>query len=665
METLETFDDLEKNKIEKMLGFFAVVSMRVNIGIAMTCMVNSTAVTINQMKSDISIHNDSIPKINTNSDVLIQSDSTSKITMKPEISSYLTESSIKVKEERSKCSGNTNDKNQPLVNDYGGTLIWSPSIQGWVFSSGFYGCLIAMLPSGYLADTQSPKLLLTIAVICYLSGTALTPVLALYGGWMPLFVDRLIMGMGDGIAIPAINKMVTFWIPVEEKSTAATIYTTGFSLATIIGVPFFAYLCGTPFGWPAIFYICAIFGGIWAVIWHFFSSTSPYECRYITEKEKRYLLSKPELRKQERAQKLQIPFRDIFTSPAFLSLVGCAFTSNIVVTFIHLYLPTFYKEVLFLSPVDNGIFGAIPPICEMIFRFALSILMDFLKQRKILSPTAAVKISQALSGFTIPVLFIALSYVASCDRPFVTLALFCGITMANSAIAAGFFTSLLSIAPAFTGIICSSTFVIGMTSRVLTPAIVPLFVKMGTLEEWRPFFFIIAGSSVNSTEIITTQTQNLNQTHIQIRAKRQWGGCGYGGCGYGGCGPNGCGGGCGPNGCGGGCGPNGCGGGLSCGPNGCGFGPGCSGSPCGGSMNCPYGVCGSMFLAPASDADWRIDVVLAVCPGVPLPVSGEEVVTVTTIMGVSEQDIGEGKEDMPSSSKGFPKFLRLNLTRLL
>lgn len=116
--------------------------------------------------------------------------------------------------------------------------------------------MITIVPAGYLADTQSPKTLVTIAAIIYIIGTAATPFLAVNSGWVLLFICRILMGLGDGLTIPAISKLVTLWIPIEEKSTAVTIYTSGFPLASIIGVPIFAYLCSTSFQWPSIFYLC-------------------------------------------------------------------------------------------------------------------------------------------------------------------------------------------------------------------------------------------------------------------------------------------------------------------------------------------------------------------------------------------------------------------------
>lgn len=119
--------------------------------------------------------------------------------------------------------------------------------------------------------------------------------------------------------------------------------------------------------------------------------------------------------------------------------------------------------------------------------------MDRLKQQKVLSPTTACKLSQGLcryffkiivgdkalfsAGCMVTILFVLLAYLPDCEQPYVTLAIFCGIALSLSFSSSGFFTSMLSIAPLFTGLISSATMVAGITARVLTPLIVSFFNK--------------------------------------------------------------------------------------------------------------------------------------------------------------------------------------------
>lgn len=99
-------------------------------------------------------------------------------------------------------------------------------------------------------------------MLCTLS----LPLLAQRFGFAAVFLSRFLMGLGEvsarpstaeppqGLILPSINKLIGNWIPLEELSTAASIYTTGNQMAGGIGAPLTAALCGTRFRWPAIFY---------------------------------------------------------------------------------------------------------------------------------------------------------------------------------------------------------------------------------------------------------------------------------------------------------------------------------------------------------------------------------------------------------------------------
>jgi ACS family sodium-dependent inorganic phosphate cotransporter-like MFS transporter 5 len=60
----------------------------------------------------------------------------------------------------------------------------------------------------------------------------------------------------------------------------------------VIALPLGGYLCVNGFGggWPSIFYIFGIAGVVWFVVWMILAGASPSEHRFISEKEKDYIL---------------------------------------------------------------------------------------------------------------------------------------------------------------------------------------------------------------------------------------------------------------------------------------------------------------------------------------------------------------------------------------
>lgn len=110
--------------------------------------------------------------------------------------------------------------------------------------------------------------------------------------------------------------MIARWYPPEERSTVVAIYTAGNQLASIIGMPFNAWLCQHKEfldGWPSIFYLAGAnislrvsnfgyahfliffslvsggFGLIWSLIWVSVVRNSPEKSRKISAVEKQYI----------------------------------------------------------------------------------------------------------------------------------------------------------------------------------------------------------------------------------------------------------------------------------------------------------------------------------------------------------------------------------------
>uniref|UniRef100_A0A7E4UR78 MFS domain-containing protein n=1 Tax=Panagrellus redivivus TaxID=6233 RepID=A0A7E4UR78_PANRE len=448
-----------------LLGLFSFSIMRMNIAIGMTCMVNSTAVT--QLALENQPHNHSAPHVS-----LVDLAHAKKKIHVPQ-----------------KCG--VSDDGQKIVNDYGGTFVWDAQTQGFIFAAAFYGSMITLVPGGVLADIWSPVWLLHIAAIILTVVTGLTPYVATELGPGSVFALRFLMGLGEGLILPSFNKLVTQWIPNEEKSTAISIYTSGNQIGGIVGVPFFAYLCGTRLQWPAIFYASCVAGATWLFLWNRLFSPSPKDCKRMTNRERAYLNSCPELKTSQKNNKFSIPGKAMFLSMAFWSLIACSFATNMMATLMQTYIPTFVKEVMFLNPVDNGLFSAASPLAQFFAKIFWSIFIDNMKLKG-LHPSVAVKISQSLTSYGTGIMLILIGYYSDCESPKLTLVLLILLGVFLSTATSGFFTAMVSMAPSYTGILTSISFIFAVTGRASVTFVVPYFNKTGALEEWRSVFIVVA-----------------------------------------------------------------------------------------------------------------------------------------------------------------------------
>ncbi len=78
-----------------------------------------------------------------------------------------------------------------------GPLVWNSDQQGLVFSALGWGGMLSAIPSGWLADRYGPKNLLFANGVVNVIGVLLTPITALRGGFLALFVLRFIIGAGQ------------------------------------------------------------------------------------------------------------------------------------------------------------------------------------------------------------------------------------------------------------------------------------------------------------------------------------------------------------------------------------------------------------------------------------------------------------------------------------
>uniref|UniRef100_A0A914CRG5 Major facilitator superfamily (MFS) profile domain-containing protein n=1 Tax=Acrobeloides nanus TaxID=290746 RepID=A0A914CRG5_9BILA len=134
---------------------FVAVNMRTNIGIAMVCMVNSTAYTSHK-------------SVNISSSIAPRNPECQKPVSPDEVEDL----------------------------GYHGTYLWTPEMQGALISSTSYGSLITIMFAGLIADTYGPRLACLSALFLYTIMTLLSPMIADLN-YYAFLVARSIMGLSE------------------------------------------------------------------------------------------------------------------------------------------------------------------------------------------------------------------------------------------------------------------------------------------------------------------------------------------------------------------------------------------------------------------------------------------------------------------------------------
>ncbi|CAI5449098.1 unnamed protein product [Caenorhabditis angaria] len=183
------------------------------------------------------------------------------------------------------------------------------------------------------------------------------------------------------------------------------------------------------------------------------------------------------------------------TSAPFWAQLLCQFTINSIVTLFQIYLPSYFKDVLHLGVIANGTYTSIPNVVNFAVKLVWGISIDNLKEKNKISPTFAVKLSQAIANYGGTVCLILIALLVDCTNPTVGFALFCFMYGCMGTFVSGFYTSLLSLAPRYTATMSSISVFCAMLGRLSTPAIVGLIKKEGTLPEWQTLFFVLAAAN--------------------------------------------------------------------------------------------------------------------------------------------------------------------------
>jgi hypothetical protein len=192
----------------------------------------------------------------------------------------------------------------------------------------------------------------------------------------------------------------------------------------------------------------------------------------MTRIERIYLEKTLENHRLIKKQSNSIPWKAMFTSRPVLACLYVSFSFNVLMTLIHSYQPSFFKEVLYLKMIDNGIYSAFPHIFQMSTKMIWSVGIDVLKQRKIVSNTMGCRISQLVGEYfkldiTISasnnkseyllactiggITLILIALFADCTQPRIALFMFIILGGGIGPSTSGFYTSIVTLAPAYTG----------------------------------------------------------------------------------------------------------------------------------------------------------------------------------------------------------------------
>ncbi|KAF8061417.1 PHT4 [Scenedesmus sp. PABB004] len=361
----------------------------------------------------------------------------------------------------------------PMAAQYG----WSSTTVGLVQSSFFWGYLLTQVLGGIWADRFGGKLVLGLGVVWWSAATALTP-LAAQAGLPALLAARALMGIGEGVAMPAMNNLLSRWVPVAERSRSLALVYSGMFIGSIAGLSLSPALIASA-GWPSVFYGFGGLGLLWYAVWRARAASTPADDPRISNAEKAYILANTSVSGKSTDA---IPWRALLSRREVWAIIVCHFCHNWGTFILLTWMPTYYNQVLGCDIFKSGVFSVLPWMTMAVAANVGGWLADSMVARGV-SVTLVRKVMQS-AGFLGPAVCLSLlSHVNTLPQ---AVACMMGAQGFDAFSQSGLYSNHQDIGPRYAGVLLGLSNTAGVLAGVLGSLATGWLLAHGTWADvWR------------------------------------------------------------------------------------------------------------------------------------------------------------------------------------
>lgn len=359
----------------------------------------------------------------------------------------------------------------PMAQSYG----WDAATMGLVQSSFFWGYLLTQVLGGVWADRYGGKLVLGLGVLWWSLATALTPVAAQIG--LPaLLLARAAMGIGEGVAMPAMNNMLSKWIPTKERSRSLAFVYSGMFVGSIIGLGASPHIVGA-LGWPSVFYMFGSLGVIWYTFWQRNVASTPAEDATLSKAEHALITAGTPAGTADRVE--SVPWRLLLSRREVWALIITHFCHNWGLFILLTWMPAYYNQVLGLDLMSSGAVSVLPWVAMAGAANVAGWLADGMVEKGV-SVTVVRKVMQTI-GFLGPAFF--LSQLGRVDSVMGAVACMVCSQGLDAFSQAGLYANHQDIGPRYSGVLLGLSNTAGVLAGVLGSLATGYILQHGSWEQ--------------------------------------------------------------------------------------------------------------------------------------------------------------------------------------
>ncbi|KRK03557.1 sialin isoform X1 [Drosophila yakuba] len=370
--------------------------------------------------------------------------------------------------------------NPQIQETQSGDLPWTRNQELTFPGVYYYGYVVSISLSGYLADRCSSKVLFLVSLIFEAVAYILLPAMAHFS-FEAAVVDLVICGLLAGCGNPAMYKLFVTWAHPTERTALLSFAYSGLLMGSMLVYPVASYLSN--FGWELSFYVVGGVGLSLGIACCFLVYDTVEQHPRISDEEVEYLRQgKSQLGLQQQPV-LRIPWKSLLTAPpAYAFILTHMFHTYSFLVIVQL-MPRFMREAMEFELREVGFLSAAPylgGICSKV----MCILGGSYVERRVGSDQNCVR--RMLYGICsiLTTSLIGVIILADCNNKILVLVMFAFMMATTDMGFSGYWPTLLYFAPSFAGLLSGLANGLAHLSGFLAPHLVAALVHTGSKDEW-------------------------------------------------------------------------------------------------------------------------------------------------------------------------------------
>ncbi|XP_046326763.2 sialin-like [Haliotis rufescens] len=378
---------------------------------------------------------------------------------------------------------------------------WDKPTRSRILALYFYGYIFTQIPGGWLAGRYGARRVWGLGMFVNGLGTILTPVSARLNVYV-LYAVRFIIGFAAGVSFPATHSLWGRWAPPLERSKLMSVCYAGPHVGTIVAFALSGYLCANGFdnGWGSIFYVFGAGNLVWVGLWLMLSADNPRKHKFISEKEIAYIERKIGYKTNIKTR--STPWLAMAKSGPLWAIILAHMCNNWTNYTLITVLPTFMKEVLKFDIRQNGVISSLPYVCHSVLAVLAGQLADIVRARTRLGTTRVRKVWQNAAFLSVAVFLVATGFI-NCENRMVAVVFLCAAVGCMGISKGAYMVNHVDIAPKYSGVLFGITNTVATVPGMIAPLVAGALTPNKTAEEWRLVLYICAGFLVAGALIFT------------------------------------------------------------------------------------------------------------------------------------------------------------------